>query len=75
MVIFAQVKDFSVISDVLIDLFSLYVLFSQFKSREVYSKELCLTIALLRSYVREFLRNNTSQTPLRPSLEKQNIQA
>ena len=49
-------------------------LFSQFKSREVYSKELRL-IALLRSYAREFLRNNTSQTPLRPSLEKQNIQA
>ena len=74
MVIFTQVKDFNVISDVLIDLFSLYVLFSQFKSREVYSKELRL-IALLRSYAREFLRNNTSQTPLRLSLEKQNIQA
>ena len=42
MVIFTQVKDFNVISDVLIDLFSLYVLFSQFKSREVYSKELRL---------------------------------
>ena len=74
MVIFAQVKDFKVISDVLIDLFSLYVLFSQLKSREVYSKELCL-IALLRSYAREFLRNNTSHTSLRPSLEKQNIKA
>lgn len=42
MVIFAQIKDFDGISDVLIDLFRLYVLFAQFKSRDVYSKKLSL---------------------------------